>query len=191
MYDRDEATSDDLIGFTEIDLEDRWYSSHMAHVGLPKEFNRVGYNAWRSKELPSEILNRLCHHNAWPDPIFYGNKIQIGTMTFFDQTKISVNEDLNERLCLSALKQMKGFGFVPEHVETRSLYRPDRLGMEQGKLQLWIELHEIDNPPPPINIFPEPAEMFELRVIVWNTADVILNESNLFGYHMSDIYVKW
>ena len=32
---------------------------------------------------------------------------------------------------------------------------------------------------------------YELRVIVWNTNDVYLQESNLAGENMSDIYVKW
>ena len=32
---------------------------------------------------------------------------------------------------------------------------------------------------------------YELRVIVWNTSDVYLEESNLVGEQMSDIYVKW
>ena len=32
---------------------------------------------------------------------------------------------------------------------------------------------------------------YELRVIVWNTKDVYLQESNLAGEDMSDIYVKW
>lgn len=32
---------------------------------------------------------------------------------------------------------------------------------------------------------------YELRVIVWNTNDVYLQESNLAGEDMSDIYVKW
>ena len=31
---------------------------------------------------------------------------------------------------------------------------------------------------------------YELRVIIWNTADVILEETSLTGEQMSDIYVK-
>jgi len=31
---------------------------------------------------------------------------------------------------------------------------------------------------------------FELRVIIWNTADVVLEETSVTGERMSDIYVK-
>ena len=31
---------------------------------------------------------------------------------------------------------------------------------------------------------------YELRVIIWNTADVILEETSITGEQMSDIYVK-
>lgn len=190
VYDRDESSGDDLIGCTEVDLEDRLQSRHLAHVGLPREFNRIGYNAWRAKLMPSQLLDKVCSTNGLSAPLFFGNKIQVGGKTFGDLTKISLGENLRERLCLSALRQLE-CNLVPEHVETRSLYRPDRLGIEQGKLQLWVELHDVDNPPAPIDIFPEAAARFELRLIVWNTADVILNEANIFGKNMSDIYVKW
>lgn len=31
---------------------------------------------------------------------------------------------------------------------------------------------------------------FSLRVVVWNTTNVILDETSITGEHMSDIYVK-
>jgi hypothetical protein len=31
---------------------------------------------------------------------------------------------------------------------------------------------------------------YELRVVVWNTSDVILDETNIAGERMSDIYVR-
>ena len=31
---------------------------------------------------------------------------------------------------------------------------------------------------------------YELRVIIWNTADVLLEETSITGEKMSDIYVK-
>lgn len=99
-----------------------------------------------------------------------------------------------------------GFKLIPEHVETRSLYRNDRPGVEQvyisnlnnnlpltipkGKLQLWVEIFEPGHVPEPIDLTPVPPRAYELRVIVWNTSDVILDEKNIFGKYMSDIYVK-
>lgn len=36
------------------------------------------------------------------------------------------------------------------------------------------------------------SRRYELRIIVWNTEDVICNDHNaLTGERMSDIYVKW
>jgi len=35
-----------------------------------------------------------------------------------------------------------------------------------------------------------PFSSYELRVIIWNTSDVILEETSLTGEKMSDIYVK-
>lgn len=55
---------------------------------------------------------------------------------------------------------------------------------------MWIELSDPMRPPTFVDISPVPPEKYELRVIVWNTSDVILDETNIFGKSMSDIYVK-
>lgn len=49
---------------------------------------------------------------------------------------VFIGESKQERLCLSVLKELHripeiGYNLVPEHVETRSLYRNDRPGVEQ------------------------------------------------------------
>lgn len=64
--------------------------------------------------------------------------------------------------------------FVKEHVETRDLVHPDRPGLSQGKLQMWVDIfeREVAVPPPAIDISPRQPAKWELRVIVWNTADV-------------------
>ncbi|KFB46926.1 AGAP004862-PA-like protein [Anopheles sinensis] len=108
---------------------------------------------------------------------------------------IDTSECVTEQLCLLALNRFEehpdGFPLTPEHVETRSLYHPKRAGIEQGKVQLWVEIYEPGQPHPhPLDITPQPPQPYELRVIVWNTADVVLNERNIFGTEMSDIYVK-
>uniref|UniRef100_A0A182PZI8 C2 domain-containing protein n=1 Tax=Anopheles farauti TaxID=69004 RepID=A0A182PZI8_9DIPT len=115
--------------------------------------------------------------------------------TEFEPEHLDPNECQTEQLCLFALNNFQrvtgGFPLTPEHVESRSLYHPKRAGIEQGKVQLWIELYETSGPlPQPLDITPHPPKPYELRVIVWNTADVVLNERNIFGTEMSDIYVK-
>lgn len=56
---------------------------------------------------------------------------------------------------------------------------------------MWVEIFDTKSTiPEPIDITPQQARTYELRVIVWNTKDVVLNEMNIFGTSMSDIYVK-
>ena len=45
-------------------------------------------------------------------------------------------------------------------------------------------------PGPSFDITPRRPKEYELRVIVWNTYDVPLDEKSITGERMSDIYVK-
>lgn len=46
-------------------------------------------------------------------------------------------------------------------------------------------------PGPPIDISPRKPKSYEMRVIIWNTDDVVLEDDEFFtGEKMSDIYVK-
>uniref|UniRef100_A0A182YBU5 C2 domain-containing protein n=1 Tax=Anopheles stephensi TaxID=30069 RepID=A0A182YBU5_ANOST len=195
VYDRDFASSDDLIGSTTIDIEDRFRSKHLPSFGLPRHYSSRGYNKWRHQLKPSEMLLKICEQHGVEKPRIKGGKITVGGQEFEADVSLDGNECQTEQLCLLALNNLKhvanGFPLTPEHVETRSLYHPRRSGIEQGKVQLWIELYRPDEPHPlPLDITPQPPKPHELRLIVWNTADVMLNERNIFGTEMSDIYVK-
>ena len=103
-----------------------------------------------------------------------------------------------EQLALGVLHhwdqvQRVGQHLVPEHVETRALYNPDKPGIEQGKVEMWVDMFPMDMPPPKIqvDISPRKPTSWELRVIVWNTDEVVLEDDAFFsGDKMSDIYVK-
>lgn len=203
IYDHDMIGTDDLIGETRIDLENRFYSKHRAICGLQSQYEIEGYNAWRDTSKPTEILTKLCKDNKLDGPYFRPGKIQIGNQVFSGKT-VFTEEDTEEtvesyeHLALRVLHSWEdipevGCRLVPEHIETRPLYHKDKPGMEQGRLQMWVDMFPKDmpQPGPPVDISPRKPKGYELRVIIWNTEDVILEDENIFtGQKSSDIYVK-
>jgi hypothetical protein len=58
---------------------------------------------------------------------------------------------------------------------------------------MWVDIFPVGEVPlpAPIDITPPQPRGYELRVIIWNTEDVILQEENFIsGEKMSDIYVR-
>ncbi|XP_076119323.1 fer-1-like protein 6 [Alosa pseudoharengus] len=201
IYDYDLIGGDDLIGETQIDLENRFYSRHRATCGLPSEYSLEGYNAWRDCIQPSDLLIKLCKENRLNGPRFNPGRITIGDKVFTGKTLFVDEEravESYEHLALKVLHrwaEMPGVGcqLVPEHIETRTLYHKNRPGMEQGQLQMWVDVFPMDMPlpGPPVDISPRKPKGYELRIIIWNTEDVILEDSNFItGQQSSDIYVK-
>ena len=82
---------------------------------------------------------------------------------------------------------------MPEHVETRPLFDDARPGIEKGRIEMWVDVFpsEYGMPAPPSDIGPRKPERFQLRVIIWNTAKVKLDDVNLVtGERSSDIFVR-
>ncbi|XP_007488356.2 fer-1-like protein 6 [Monodelphis domestica] len=203
IYDHDMIGSDDLIGETKIDLENRFYSKHRAICGLQSQYEIEGYNAWRDTSKPTEILTKLCKDNKLIGPYFRPGEIQVGNKIFSGKTVFTEEGtdevvESYEHLALKVLHSWDeipevGCKLVPEHIETRPLYHKDKPGMEQGRLQMWVDMFPKDmpQPGPPVDISPRKPKGYELRVIIWNTEDVILEDENIFtGQKSSDIYVK-
>ncbi|XP_073446400.1 fer-1-like protein 6 [Dendrobates tinctorius] len=201
IYDYDLIGTDDLIGETKIDLENRFYSRYRATCGLQSQYEIEGYNTWRDSTKPTEILTKLCKDNKLAAPIFQPGQIQIGSKVFSGQTMFDEDDEKvesYEHLALKVLhswKEIPGIGckLVPEHIETRALYHRDKPGIEQGRIQMWVDMFPTDLPlpGPPVDISPRKPKGYELRIIIWNTEDVILEDENIFtGQKSSDIYVK-
>ncbi|CAL7945462.1 unnamed protein product [Xylocopa violacea] len=202
VLDWDLVGADDMIGETKIDLENRFYSRHRATCGLAKKYDESGYNKWRDATKPTQILSKLCKEGKVDGPVYSQGKVTIGRKTFSlsnEEIEYYVHaKGIEEHLALAVLHQWHAFprigcALVPEHVETRPLYNPEKPGIEQGKLEMWVDMFPMDMPPPgpSIDISPRKPKSYELRIIIWNTDDVVLEDDAFFtGEKMSDIYVK-
>ena len=82
VWDYDATSSDDLIGETKVDIENRFYSRHRAHCGIAKTYDTIGYNAWRDREKPTQILEFLCQKNNLPAPDYQEDCVKIGKQKF-------------------------------------------------------------------------------------------------------------
>uniref|UniRef100_A0A452SAB8 Dysferlin n=1 Tax=Ursus americanus TaxID=9643 RepID=A0A452SAB8_URSAM len=193
LYDYDLLSKDEKIGETVIDLENRLLSKFGARCGLPQTYCVSGPNQWRDQLRPSQLLQLTCQQRRLKAPVYLTDRVLFQDKEY---TIEEIGEVLNphlgpveERLALHVLRQL---GLVPEHVESRPLYSPLQPDIEQGKLQMWIDLFPkaLGRPGPPFNITPRRARRFFLRCIIWNTKDVILDDLSITGEKMSDIYVK-
>ncbi|MEJ1287235.1 otoferlin [Cricetulus griseus] len=273
VYDWDLVGTDDLIGETKIDLENRFYSKHRASCGIAQTYSmcedrgsshweglrarlrtgngeadgcllhlntrtrlrsnkharisvwsyvftlhtpsaasgigpeyskmRHGYNIWRDPMKPSQILTRLCKEGKVDGPHFGPHgRVKVANRVFTGPSEIEdengQKKPTDEHVALSALRHWEdiprvGCRLVPEHVETRPLLNPDKPGIEQGRLELWVDMFPMDMPAPgtPLDISPRKPKKYELRVIVWNTDEVVLEDDDFFtGEKSSDIFVR-
>uniref|UniRef100_A0A8C5GXC8 Otoferlin n=1 Tax=Gouania willdenowi TaxID=441366 RepID=A0A8C5GXC8_GOUWI len=201
VYDWDLVGTDDLIGETKIDLENRFYSKFRATCGISSQYSVHGYNIWRDPLKPSQILAKLCKESKIDAPQYGpGGKVKVANRIFTAPTEM---EDENgkqteEHLALAVLNHWEeiprvGCKLVPEHVETRPLLNPDKPGIEQGRIEMWVDMFPMDMPAPgpALDISPRKPKRYELRVVIWNTDEVILEDDDYFtGEKSSDIFVR-
>uniref|UniRef100_A0A8D0EU87 Myoferlin n=1 Tax=Strix occidentalis caurina TaxID=311401 RepID=A0A8D0EU87_STROC len=196
VYDYDTLTRDEKVGETIIDLENRFLSRYGSHCGIPQQYCISGVNTWRDQLKPTQLLQNVARFKGYAPPVLSenGRKINYGGQdyTLEEAANKILHQHLGpgeERLALHILRTQ---GLVPEHVETRTLYSTFQPNISQGKLQMWVDVFpkSLGPPGPPFNITPRKAKKYVLRVIVWNTKDVLLDEKSITGEEMSDIYVK-
>uniref|UniRef100_G3PC45 C2 domain-containing protein n=1 Tax=Gasterosteus aculeatus aculeatus TaxID=481459 RepID=G3PC45_GASAC len=203
IYDWDLVGTDDLIGETKLDLENRYYSKHRATCGITCNYAIHGYNVWRDPMKPTQILAKLCKEGKLDGPHYGpGGRVKVENRVFMAATEIEDDNGLkrqtDEHLALTVLKHWEeiprvGCKLVPEHVETRPLLHPDKPGIEQGRIEMWVDMFPKDMtaPGPPLDISPRKPKKFELRVIIWNTDEVVLEDDDIFtGEKSSDIFVR-
>ncbi|CAM9619692.1 unnamed protein product [Lampetra fluviatilis] len=203
IMDWDLVGINDLIGETKIDLENRYYSYHRATCGIAQQYAIHGYNVWRDPQKPTEILAQLCKDNKMAEPE-YGpiGRVKVASRIFTGPTELEDEtghiKETNEHLALKVLHNWgeispKGCRLVPEHVETRPLLHPDKPGIEQGRVEMWVDMFpkDLPHPGPPVDISPRKPKSYVLKVVIWNTDDVKLEDDNFFtGERSSDIYVR-
>uniref|UniRef100_A0A8C6V4Z2 Otoferlin n=1 Tax=Naja naja TaxID=35670 RepID=A0A8C6V4Z2_NAJNA len=203
IYDWDLVGSDDLIGETKIDLENRYYSKHRATCGISRNYAVHGYNTWRDPQKPTQILSKLCKEGKVDGPHYGpGGRVKVTNRVFTGPIEVEdengQKKQTDEHLALTVLHHWEemprvGCKLVPEHVETRPLLNPDKPGIEQGRLELWVDMFPMDMPAPgpAIDISPRKPKKYELRVIIWNTDEVVLEDDDYFtGEKSSDIFVR-
>ncbi|XP_070621719.1 fer-1-like protein 5 [Erythrolamprus reginae] len=197
LFDFDLFSPDDTVGDTTIDLEDRFMSHYGANCGLPQTYCVAGPTQWRDQLLPSELLENYTQDKNLPQAeisedgskaVFVGKTYLLSDF----ETTVPSHGFLGPAKERMALHLLQTCGLVPEHIETRTLMDPALPGIDQGKLQLWVDIFPLymGEPGPPFDITPRRPRKFELRCIIWNTKDVDLEDTNVFGDKMSDIYVK-
>ncbi|XP_064256287.1 fer-1-like protein 5 [Passer domesticus] len=197
IMDHDKVPPDQEIGSTTIDLEDRLLSQRRAHCGLPALYHTAGPACWRDQLCPSRALELLAGTRGLPGPRFSrgGTALSLSGQRFelhhFERGHPPARHagPPRERLALHVLNLCE---LVPEHLETRGLQSRAQPGLEQGKVQMWVDIFpaSLGPPGPPVNIDPRKAEGYELRCVVWNVRDADLGDVNLLGQRMSDIYVS-
>ncbi|CAF1359491.1 unnamed protein product [Rotaria magnacalcarata] len=220
LWDWDMTSSNDMIAETKIDIENRWFSCHRATCGIPKRYDSAGYNIWRDTKKPTKILEELCRTVNINAPVYtpdFGSvavgdelfKCDHECLEFMKHTKDaeklhrkahheSIDDYLQENTALVALHEWgkkinPKHALVTEHIECRSLFNPIYPGTEQGKLEMWLDFFPMSRPPASAmtDITPPKPTNYQLRLTVWNTADVELNDENILtGEKTSDIYVK-
>ena len=104
---------------------------------------------------------------------------------------------IKECLALEVLLQWKnrelgGYQLVPEYVESRPLYVPTKPGIEQGQVEMWVDIFPMDQTvPEPVDVKPRHPKQYELRCTIWNTEDCKLTDYNyLTGNRSADLFVK-
>ncbi|XP_072879312.1 fer-1-like protein 5 isoform X12 [Chlorocebus sabaeus] len=180
------------LGKTELGSRDMYQPNTLDPI-----FGTSGPFRWRDQMPPSYLLERYAKRKGLPPPLFSpeedavfynGKKFKLQSFEPKTPTVHGLGPK-KERLALHLLHTQ---GLVPEHVETRTLYSDSQPGIDQGKVQMWVDIFpkKLGPPGPPVDINPRKPKRYELRCVIWKTANVDLVDDNLSREKTSDIYIK-
>uniref|UniRef100_A0A3Q3WWF6 Otoferlin n=1 Tax=Mola mola TaxID=94237 RepID=A0A3Q3WWF6_MOLML len=186
VYDWDLVGTDDLIGETKLDLENRFYSKYRATCGISSSYSVHGYNIWQDPMKPSQILAKLCKEGKIDGPHYGpGGKVKVANRIFLGPTEIEdengLKKQTEEHLALTVLNHWE------------EIPRTSICVRSKGRIEMWVDMFPMDMPAPgpAIDISPRKPKRYELRVIIWNTDEVILEDDDYFtGEKSSDIFVR-
>ena len=210
VMDHDATSADDLIGYTAVDLENRFLSSFQATCGIPSLYFIAGPCKWRHQLLPSELLDRYSKCKNYGVAKWTGNtEVIVCNQNFklkedFEQNGLfpEITNRIERKILLRqmggqkqrlALHVLNLFDHVPDHIEQRKLINPIQGEVPQGYLEMFVDIFpKADGPlPQELDVAVRQPEDMVLRVIVWNTKDVELLDNPLYQSEPScDIYVK-
>ena len=122
---------------------------------------------------PSQILSKLCKEHKLDGPHYQPNRVRVGSRVFTANVATSSDTDnlktSEEHLALAVLQHWDeipkvGCKLVPEHIETRPLYNPEKPGIEQGKVEMWVDMFPMDMPSPGPSVEIDTLHEFESKV---------------------------
>ena len=191
LHDRDKFSHDELIGATDIDLEDRYFNEGWRALGQPVHATtsilaQIASNGPAQAATADDI-----HAQKTPSPSkFAGCSRLLSLMSSSNRNTTGSDEDQEPLQALEVGRaSVEGSHSVPvdadaeldlereddsqltlqKPIERRTLRLPGSKRL-QGKLEMWIDL--LTKPQAalldPVDIRPPQIQRFELRVVVWS-----------------------
>ena len=210
MMDHDATSADDLIGYTSVDIENRFLTSFQATCGIPKHYFISGPCKWRHQLQPSDLLDRYLKAKQYGKAVWRGNtEVEVCRQKFTltddfepDGVLPKIRDDTARKVLMRqlggkkqrlALYLLNLFDHVPDHIEERKLINPIQGDIPQGYLQMFVDIFPKSDGllPKPVDISVREPEDMVLRIVVWNAKGVELQDNPIYQDEGAvDIYVK-
>ena len=110
----------------------------------------IGLGIVHRKLWQTRNTNQLMYYLQHTKEVHMSEQVIHGLDYYIDFLVFAVND---EHLALAVLHHWHeiprvGTHLVPEHIETRTLFSPDKPGIEQGKVEIWVDMFPMDMPLP-------------------------------------------